>query len=78
MANLGAFQLSYVKIEKNTFEIRLVEDLFVLGGAEEECTAADVVDLASHPIGVVVDAADEAVAKDLGWGIGDAEVMRNA
>ena len=25
-----------VKIEKNTFEVRLVEDLFVLGGAEEE------------------------------------------
>jgi hypothetical protein len=64
-----------VKIEKNTFEVRLVEDLFVLGSAEEEGAAADVVDLASNSLGVVVDAADEAVAEDLGLGIGDAEVM---
>jgi hypothetical protein len=64
-----------VKIEKHTFEVGLVEDLFVLGGTEEEGTAADVVDLASNSLGVVVDAADEAVAEDLGLGIGDAEVM---
>jgi hypothetical protein len=59
-----------VKIEKNTFEVGLVEDLFVLGGAEEEGAAAEVVDLASNSLGVVVDAADEAVAEDLGLGIG--------
>ena len=64
-----------IKIKKNTVEVRLVEDLFVLGGAEEEGTAADVVDLGSNSLGVVVDAADEAVAEDLGLGIGDAEVM---
>jgi hypothetical protein len=63
------------KIEKNTLEVRLVKDLFVLGGAEEECVAADVVDLASDALGVVVNAADKAITEDLGLGIGDAEEM---
>jgi hypothetical protein len=54
---------------------RLVEDLSVLGGAEEEGAAAEVVDLASNSLGVVVDTADEAIAKDLGLGIADAEMM---
>ena len=53
-----------IKIEKNTFEVRLIEDRFVLSDAEEENAAADIADLVSNPLGVVVDAADEAIAED--------------
>jgi hypothetical protein len=55
----GAFQ-----IEDNALEVGLIEDLLALGGAEEESTAAEIVDAAGHALGVMVDAADEAVAEE--------------
>jgi len=53
------------EIEENAFEISLVEDLFLLSDAQEQGTAADVVDLAGDPLGVVIDAGDKAVAEEL-------------
>ena len=64
-----------LKIENDTFEIGLVEDLLVLRGAQKEGTAANIVDLAGHSLGVMVDATDETVAKDLVLATGDAEVV---
>ena len=63
------------EVEEDTFEIGLVEDLFALRGAQEEGTAAEVVDLASDALGVVVDATDEAVAEDLTLVASDVEVV---
>ena len=64
-----------LKIENDTFEIGLVEDLLVLRGAQKEGTAANIVDLAGHSLGVIVDATDETVAKDLVLTASDTEVM---
>ena len=47
------------------FEVSFIEDLFVFSGAQQESTATDIVDLAGDTLGVVVDAGDEAIAKDL-------------
>jgi hypothetical protein len=55
---VGTFQ-----IQDDALQIALIEDLFPLGGPEEERTAAEVVDPTSHALGVLVDAADEAVAE---------------
>jgi hypothetical protein len=59
----------------DALEVGLVEDLFALGDAEEESTAAEIVDSAGDALGVIVDAADKAIAKDLGLRPGDAEMM---
>lgn len=47
----------------------------MLRGAQEESTAANIVDLAGHSLGVIVDATDETVAKDLALAASDAEVV---
>jgi hypothetical protein len=52
------------KIKKDTFEIGLVKDLFLLGSAQQESTAANVVDLAGDAFGVIVNAAHKAVAEE--------------
>jgi len=49
--------------------------LFVLRSAQEESTAANIVDLAGHSLGVIVDATDEAVAEDWVLAASDAEVV---
>ena len=64
-----------LEIENDPFEIGLVEDLFVLGSAQEESAAANIVDLAGHSLGVIVDATDETVAKDLVLAASDAEMV---
>ncbi|MBN1812924.1 MAG: hypothetical protein JXA14_13905 [Anaerolineae bacterium] len=50
-----------LQIEEDAFEVRLVEDLLLLGGAEEEGGATEVVDLAGDALGVVVDEGEKAV-----------------
>jgi hypothetical protein len=47
----------------------------VLRSAQEESTAANIVDLAGHALGVIVDATDETVAKDLVLTTSDAEAV---
>jgi hypothetical protein len=64
-----------VKIEKNTFEVGLVEDRFVLGGTEEEGGAAEVVDPAGDTLGVVVDESQEGIGEDGLLTTGDAEMV---
>jgi hypothetical protein len=51
------------EIENDALQIGLIQDLFPLGGPEEERAAAEVVDPTGHALGVLVDAADEAVAE---------------
>ena len=64
-----------LEIENDPFEIGLVEDLFLLRGAQEESAAANIVDLTGYSLGVIVDAADETVAKDLVLAASDAEMV---
>jgi hypothetical protein len=64
-----------LKIKNDTFEVSLVENLFVLGSAQKKGAAANVVDLAGHSLGVIVDATDEAVAKDLVLAASDVEMV---
>jgi hypothetical protein len=52
------------KIKKDTFEIGFIKDLFLLGSAQQESTAANVIDLAGNAFGVVVNTAHKAVAKE--------------
>jgi len=59
----------------NPFEVSFIEDLFVFGGAEQESTTAEIVDLAGDALGVVRNAGDEAIAEDGGLGAGDPELM---
>lgn len=61
------------EVKGDCFEVCLVEDLLVLGGAEEERTAVEVVGFAGYALGVVVDGGDEAVAEELARIAGDAE-----
>ena len=64
-----------LEIATDPFEIGLVEDLLVLRGAQEESAATNIVDLAGHSLGVIVDATDEAVTKDLDLAASDAEMV---
>ena len=73
-AREGQANLAF-EVEQNAFEIVLVEDLLLLGSAQEQGIATDVVDLAGHALGVVVDAAEEAVAKELALEARDAHVV---
>ena len=53
----------------------MVEDLLLLGSPQEQSIATDVVDLAGDALGVVVDAAEETVAKELALIARDAQVV---
>lgn len=64
-----------IEITEDALEVGYVEDLFAFGDTEEESAAAEIVDAAGDAFGVIVDAADKAVAKDLSLGPGDAEMM---
>ena len=52
------------EIQDDTFEIHLVENLLVLESAEQQSATTEIVDAAGHALGVIVDAADEAVAEE--------------
>ena len=64
-----------IEIADDALEIGFIEDLFALSDTEEESAAAEIVDPASDAFGVIVDAADKAIAKDLSLGTGDPEMM---
>jgi hypothetical protein len=70
----GSANLTF-EIEKNTFEIGFIKDLFLFGNTQEQGIATDVVDLASDALGVVVDAAEETVAEELSLVPGDTQVV---
>jgi hypothetical protein len=63
------------EVKDDTFEIGLVEDLLTFGGAEEERTATEVIDLAGDALGVVVDGSEERVTKDLALVTGNTQVV---
>lgn len=52
------------KVEDDAFEHSLIKNLYALGGAEEKRTAAKIVDLAGHALGVIVNATHKAVAEE--------------
>jgi hypothetical protein len=54
-----------IEVKDDPFGVSRVEGLLVLGGAEEEGTAARVVGFAGYALGVVVDGGDETVAEEL-------------
>ena len=64
---LGGEEASAVwafQVEDDPLEIGFIEDLFPFGCAEQQSTATEIVDAAGHALGVIVDAADEAVAEE--------------
>ena len=63
------------EIKDDAFEIGLVENLLAFGGTKEQCAATEVIDLAGNALGVVVDASQEAVTKDLALVTGNAEMV---
>jgi hypothetical protein len=63
------------EVEEDPLEVGLIEDLFLLGGAEEQSIATEIVDLAGDALGVVVDPADETVAEELALEPSDAQVV---
>ncbi len=64
-----------IEITDDALEVGFIEDLFALGGAEEESAAAEIVDPASNTFGVVVDTTDKAITEYLGLGTGDTEMV---
>ena len=63
------------EIQKDTFEVGLVKDLFLLSSAQQESTAANVIDLAGDTFGVIVNSAHKAVAEEWDLAVSDAEVV---
>jgi hypothetical protein len=53
------------KVKDDPFEVGVIQDGLVFGGAQQQGVATQVVDLAGHAFGVVVDAGDEALAEEL-------------
>jgi hypothetical protein len=49
--------------------------VLALGSAQQGSAATDVVDLAGHALGMVIDAAEEAVAEEMALILDDAEMM---
>jgi hypothetical protein len=64
-----------LQIEEDPFEVSFVEDLLLLSGTKEESGTAEVVDLASDALGVVVEEGEEAIGEDGVLTTNDAEVM---
>jgi hypothetical protein len=64
-----------IEIADDALEVGFIEDLLAFGDAEEERAAAEIVDAAGDTFGVIVDATDKAVAKDLSLRTGDAEMV---
>ena len=64
-----------LEITDDALEVGLVEDRFLLGSAEEEGSAAEIVDLAGDALGVVVGECEEAIGENRVLTIGDAEMV---
>jgi hypothetical protein len=63
------------EVEDDALEVGLIEDGFLLGSTEEESGAAEVVDLASDALGVIVDGGEEGVGEERFVATGDAEMV---
>ena len=63
------------QVEDDPFEVGVIQDGLVLGGAQQQGVATQIVDLAGDALGVIVDARDEALAEELILAPGDVEVM---
>ena len=63
------------EVEDDALEVRFVDDLLALGGAEEERATTEVVDLASDALSVVVDASQESVTEDSALASSNAQVV---
>jgi hypothetical protein len=63
------------EVKDDALEVGLVEDGFLLGSAKEESGAAEVVDLASDALGVIVDGGEEGVGEERFVATGDAEMV---
>ena len=63
------------EIENNAFEIGFVENLLAFSGTKEQCAATEVIDLAGDALGVVVDASQERITKDLALVTGNAQMV---
>jgi hypothetical protein len=70
----GSSELT-LHIENNAFESGLVEDLFLLRDTQEQGAAAEVVDLAGHTLGVIIDSAEETLAEKRPLVTSDAQVV---
>ncbi len=69
-----SIKLSF-EIKEGAFEVALVKDLFLFNGAKKERSAADVVDQARRPFGVMMKFGHEIIGEELALRAGDAEVM---
>ena len=72
--NRGSVELT-VEVLDDPFKVSFIKDVFVFGGAEQEGTATEVVDLAGDALSVVGDGGNEAITEDGGLGASDAQVV---
>ena len=63
-------ELSF-EVKDDAFEVGFVEDLLAFGGTEEESATAEIVDLASDALGMIVNAGQETVTEDRGLACSD-------
>ena len=63
------------QVEDDPFEVAVVEDALVLGSAEQQGVATQVVDLACHTFRVVVNAGYKTVAEKLVLVASDPQVV---
>jgi hypothetical protein len=63
------------EVEDDALEVCFIEDLLALSSAEKERATAEVVDLASDALGVIVDASEESVTKESALASSDAQVV---
>ena len=71
---MGSSKLPILIVD-DSFEVSFIEDFFVFSDGQQESTATDIVDLARDPLGVVVEAGDKTLAKDLILRAGHAQLM---
>ena len=71
---MGSSKLTILIVD-DPFEISFVEDFFVFSDAQQESAATNIVDLAGDPLGVIIDAGDKTIAKDLVLRGGNAQMM---
>ena len=64
-----------LQVEDDPFEIGLVQDFLLFGGAEQQGVATQVVDLACYAFRMVLDAGHKAVAEELVLVPGDTQVV---
>ena len=74
MKQKGSADLTF-EIKDDAFEIGFVEDLLAFGRAKEKGATTEVIDLAGDALGMVVDASQEPITKDLALTISNAEMV---